>query len=129
VAYCNEGKLGDLLGSTKDKIREDGEKSGIYQINCSLCDATYIGQTKRKMKIRIKEHNEDCAKPPVEEKPMPRHSIENNHPFGEVKLLQEVRKSFESNAYESLLLHKNKNKNLVNIQKEGNCPSSLYKVV
>jgi hypothetical protein len=77
------------------------------------------------MKIRIKEDYEDCSKLAVEEKPMPRHSIENNHPFGEVKLLQEVRKPFELNAYESLLLHKN----LVNIQKVGNCPSSLYKFV
>jgi hypothetical protein len=129
VAYKNDGKLSDLLGSTKDKIREDDEKSGIYQINCSKCDASYIGQTKRKMKIRIKEHFEDCSKPPIEEKPMPKHAIENNHPFGEISLLKEVRKPFELNAYESLLLNKHKNKNLVNIQKEGNCPSTLYKFV
>jgi GIY-YIG catalytic domain len=129
IAYRNEGKLSDLLGSTKDKILEEGEKSGIYQIKCSKCDVSYIGQTKRKMKTRIKEHHEDCSKPPLEEKPMPKHAIENNHPFGEIKLLKEVRKPFELNAYESLLLHKHKNENLVNIQKEGNCPSVLYKYV
>ena len=126
IAYKNNGKLSDLLGTAKDKVKEESEKSGIYKINCSMCDALYIGQTKRKLSTRFKEHCDDCLKPPNQEKPMPQHSIENSHPFGEVKLLKEVRKPFQLDAYESIYLYKNKSKKLVNVQKEGNCPSTLY---
>jgi hypothetical protein len=58
---------------------------------------------------------------------MAKHAIENNHSFDVPKLLKEVRKPLHLNAYESLFLFKNKNQNLVNVQKEGNCPSILYK--
>jgi len=28
----------------------------VYKISCKNCDATYAGQTKRKLNIRISEH-------------------------------------------------------------------------
>jgi len=34
-----------------------------YKINCQNCDSSYMGQTKRKLKIRIKEHKADINKP------------------------------------------------------------------
>jgi hypothetical protein len=129
VVYNNNGeKLSDLLGSTKDRIPDD-EKSGIYEINCLDCDATYIGKSKRKIKIRGKEHQDDCRKPPSEEKPVAKHSIELNHNLGEIKLLKEVRKVSQLDSYESLFLNRFSNKNLINIQKLGNNPSVLYKFV
>jgi hypothetical protein len=51
VVFNNNGeKMNDLLDSTKDRISDD-EKSGIYETNCQDCDATYIGESKRKIKI------------------------------------------------------------------------------
>lgn len=44
-----------LLGKHKTKLL-DGGKSGKYKINCDNCEMKYNGQTKRKLKIRIKEH-------------------------------------------------------------------------
>jgi hypothetical protein len=129
IVYNNNGeKLSNLLGSTKDKIPDD-EKSGIYEINCQDCDATYIGKSKRKIKIRGKEHQDDCRKPPSEEKPVAKHSIEFDHNLGEIKLLKEVRKVSQLDSYESLFLERFRNKNLLNIQKLGNNPSVLYKFV
>jgi hypothetical protein len=127
VAYNNNGKLSDLLGTAKDKIIDDNEKSGIYEIKCSSCDAIYIGQTKRKLKTRYKEHLEDVKKAVNDEKPLAKHLIEENHQAGEIKLLKEVRKNHQLNAYESLYLFKNKHKNLLNCQIEGNNPSILFK--
>jgi hypothetical protein len=127
VAYNNNGKLRDLLGTAKDKVTEDEEKSGIYEIKCSSCDATYIGQTKRKLKTRYKEHLEDVKKTVNDEKPLAKHAIEENHPIGQMKLLKEVKKPHKLDAYESLYLFKNKDKNLLNCQTEGNNPSILFK--
>jgi hypothetical protein len=129
VVYNNNGeKLSNLLGSTKDRIPDD-EKSGIYEINCLDCDATYIGKSKRKIKIRGKEHQNNCRKPPSEEKPIEKHSIELNHNLGEIKLLKEVRKVSQLDSYGSLFLNRLSNKNLINIQKLGNNLSVLYKFV
>lgn len=116
VAYNNNGKISDILGNTKDKEMEQLEKSGIYMINCDSCDKKYIGQTKRKVNTRIKEHRDDCFKPPNEEKPMPYHMIETGHSFGEIKLLKEVKKSHQLNSYESIYLDRYSNENLANIK-------------
>ena len=32
------------------------KKSGIYEINCKLCDKVHVGQTKRNLETRKKEH-------------------------------------------------------------------------
>ena len=95
VCFNNNGKLSDLLGSMKDKIGDDLEKSGIYTIKCSRCSKCYIGQTKRKINIRFKEHCDDCRKEKSVEKPMPAHVINSGHPFGEVKLLKHVTKKYQ----------------------------------
>jgi hypothetical protein len=129
IAYNNYGKLGDLLGTAKDKVTDDDEKSGIYKIECSTCDAMYIGQTKRKLKIRYKEHLEDVKKTVNDEKPLAKHSIEQNHPIGQLTLLKAVAKPYQLDAYESMYLHKNKHKNLLNCQLEGNNPSTLFKFI
>jgi hypothetical protein len=127
VAYNNNGKLSDILGTAKDKVMDENEKSGIYQIECSNCDAIYIGQTKRKLKTRYKEHLDDVKKTMNDEKPLAKHAIEQDHQLGPIKLLKEVKKPHQLDAYESLYLFKNKNKNLLNCQIEGNNPSVLFK--
>ena len=38
----------------------------VYKINCLNCESSYVGQTKRKLKIRIKEHKTDIKKPTSE---------------------------------------------------------------
>jgi hypothetical protein len=127
VAYNNNGKLADLLGTPKDKEKDENERSGIYNIKCADCDAEYIGETRRKFKIRRKEHEDDCRKPPLDEKPLAKHMIEEGHRIGQAKLIKKVEKVHMLDAYESLFLHKNKDKNLLNTQKEGNCSSILFK--
>lgn len=129
ISYNNRGKLSDVLGSSKDIERDELEKSGIYTIECSLCDVKYIGQTKRNLRTRFKEHQDDCRKPASEEKPMPQHAIESGHPFKNIQLLKEVKSPFYLNAYESLFLHKNSNMSLVNIQLLGNSPSTLFQFI
>lgn len=129
VAYNNQGKLSEILGTTKDKVENNLEKSGIYLINCAKCDAKYIGQTKRMVKTRYKEHCDDCRKPASEEKPMAKHAINTGHTFQGVELLKEVRQRNQLDAYESMFLHKYRNENLKNTQTYGNCKSSLFQFV
>ena len=51
--------LRQLLVHPKDKL-EPGE--GVYTIACGNCEKKYIGETKRKLSVRVKEHREEVEK-------------------------------------------------------------------
>jgi hypothetical protein len=53
VAYTAGTSLQSLLGNPKVNRNE---KSGIYEINCKDCNQKYIGQSKRLIITRFKEH-------------------------------------------------------------------------
>ena len=40
----------------KDVLLIESKKNVVYQISCNDCDTTYVGQTGRKLKIRVSEH-------------------------------------------------------------------------
>ena len=51
-----------FIKTGKDKIKKDELSNVVYQINCKDCDYSYVGQTKRKLKTRLKEHINDLKK-------------------------------------------------------------------
>ncbi|CAH0673960.1 unnamed protein product [Spodoptera exigua] len=51
--YTPEAKLHDKVGTAKDVLPL--QSPGVYKINCS-CGSSYIGQTKRTIAERLKEH-------------------------------------------------------------------------
>ena len=55
LAHSNPSNLRSLLGNPKSKDNTL-HKSGIYEIDCADCDKLYIGQTKRRLITRFKEH-------------------------------------------------------------------------
>ena len=54
--------LNRFIKTEKDKIKKDELSNVVYQINCKDCDYSYVGQTKRKLKTRLKEHINDLKK-------------------------------------------------------------------
>jgi hypothetical protein len=97
-------------------------KSGIYMLDCEDCDAKYIGMTKRSLEKRFKEHLDDCRKPLKQESAMAFHCITEGHEMKkEVRLLKQVDDPLKLNVWESLMLFKNRNMNLMNLIKEGFC--------
>jgi len=54
-SYFSGPKLGRMVQTHKDKrMNENGV---IYKATCETCDKSYIGQTKRPLKTRMKEHD------------------------------------------------------------------------
>jgi len=53
----------------------------VYKISCNECDATYVGQTKRQLQTRIKEHKSDINKPTSSPSVISQHRLTHNHEF------------------------------------------------
>jgi len=120
IVYKNPGKLSDLLGNPKDKVKDFKLKSGIYKMECLECGIPYIGQTKRNLKIRQSEHESR------ESSVVFQHCNENSHQMKEIELLKQVDDPRLLDAYESFYLKKFSNVELLNEQPMGNLPSKLY---
>jgi len=56
VAYKTMNMLNSVIKLNKNKLDIMVQCNAVYKISCLNCDVSYIGQTKRKIKTRIKEH-------------------------------------------------------------------------
>ncbi|EZA57994.1 hypothetical protein X777_02002 [Ooceraea biroi] len=54
--YTIFNRLDCIIKRGKDKLGDGNQTGVVYKIECSDCDACYIGQTKRCLETRIKEH-------------------------------------------------------------------------
>jgi hypothetical protein len=61
MVHSTRCKLGELLGNPKDQV-ETLQKSGIYQIDCLGCSASYIGQSRRSIIARFNDHHRNIRK-------------------------------------------------------------------
>ncbi|XP_071652947.1 uncharacterized protein, partial [Temnothorax longispinosus] len=62
VLYKIPKKLSAVIKRGKDRLTTSKETNVVYQIDCENCEASYIGQTKRHLETRIKEHCNDIKK-------------------------------------------------------------------
>lgn len=109
VVYSSGHKIKDLLGNPKDKVGPT-EKSGIYEISCSDCEKKYIGQTKRPILTRFKEHMAHKKYGRFEKSSVAQHIFDNDHRIdvSNLKLVKAVNNSKFLNIYESIEIFKNK---------------------
>jgi len=82
IVSLRNNNFKSLQGNTKDKLKET-EKSGIYKIQCEICEKCYLGQTKRNIGIRFKEHIRNIVL----------YVSESNHNINTVQLLKQVTKN------------------------------------
>lgn len=115
IVNKNKNKLRSLLGSVKDKT-DMVDKSGIYQISCNNCDEKYIGQSRRRIVERFKEHQSHTKHKHMEKSAVALHMVENGHSFDRTgfKLLKEVRKPWFLDATESFFM--SQAENLMNLE-------------
>jgi len=62
LAYTTKNSLQKYIKTGKDKLNPDSCCGVVYKINCHDCEASYVGQTKRSLKTRVKEHVLDIKK-------------------------------------------------------------------
>ena len=62
LAHKPRNTLRKQLCHIKDKVVPLDVSGCVYKVNCSDCDQVYIGETKKNVKDRIKEHQGNVRK-------------------------------------------------------------------
>lgn len=110
IVHSSTNKLQNFIVQLKDKTKEL-QKSGIYEISCSECEEKYIGQTKRSVEVRFKEHLTSVHKRRATKSAVALHALENNHTqwsIENVKLKKQVNNEYKLDAYESIYMYLNR---------------------
>ncbi|XP_053692160.1 uncharacterized protein LOC128740623 [Sabethes cyaneus] len=105
VVHKSNHTLRELLCNAKDKIPTN-EMSGIYQIPCKDCPAVYIGQTRRKFKVRLKEHKKAVENNRTNDSSVAVHTANFHHEidWDNAKVIKGIRKASQLNAWESMFI-------------------------
>jgi len=78
IAFSIPVTLNSLIKCGKDMMSQHGV---VYKISCHDCDASYVGQTKRQLRTRIKEHVADINKKSGSPSVISEHRRNFNHEF------------------------------------------------
>jgi len=89
-------KVGNLLTSIKDPVDIKSRQGIVYSIAYRHCNKRYIGETKRSLETRQKEHKADIKNKRFDKSALTQHTFDLNHrmDWANSKVLE-----FESNYY------------------------------
>jgi len=71
--------MNKIIKRGKDKIEHMSTNDCVYKINCLNCEKSYVGQMKRQLKTRVKEHKSDITKKNGLLSVISEHRLEKNH--------------------------------------------------
>ncbi|EZA48945.1 hypothetical protein X777_12909 [Ooceraea biroi] len=81
VAYTVPNKLDQIIKRGKDMLPKLKQMNVVYKINCLHCDACYVGQTKRHVETRLREHMVDVRKSVSDHSVVSKHRVTYDHDF------------------------------------------------
>lgn len=118
IIYTAANQLRNLLGNTKDKIMDPNQKSGIYEIKCTDCDSYYVGQSRRSIETRFKEHLAYFRSTRDSKSSVADHMLTTGHLqySYELRLLKSIQNPQHLDAWESMFIsqYKKRRKKLMN---------------
>ncbi|XP_071573819.1 uncharacterized protein [Temnothorax nylanderi] len=119
-------KLDCLIKRGKDKIDDLKQTEIVYKITCKDCNAIYIGQTKRHLCTRLKEHQKDIKKPAGKHSVVSEHRISRGHDFdwGNPEIMHRERLMRKRELAEMFFIKKSDN--TINMQKDTESLNALY---
>jgi len=80
IAYRCNNKLNTFIKTNKDPLPHLNQCNVVYEIACNDCNATYVGQTKRQLNTRIKEHRQNINKK-TDISVISEHQVNTGHNF------------------------------------------------
>lgn len=128
-AFCTQNTFKKFIRTPKDKIRKEFHNNIIYKINCNNCTSSYVGQTKRLLKTRIKEHKQHINKDTQQTSVITDHRLNYTHDFDweHIMILDE-----EPNYFKRLIseaIHIKKQIRPLNLQQDTEIFNDMYSTV
>jgi len=126
LSYRNLNSLRSYIKGHKDNYDRYTTSNAIYKINCSTCDASYVGQTGRQLRTRINEHQRDFYKNYERQSVVSRHRSDSGHDFlwDDIKIL-DTEHSYHKRLI-SEMLHIKMQKNGINLMKDTDFLDPAY---
>ncbi|KYN06205.1 hypothetical protein ALC62_02852 [Cyphomyrmex costatus] len=81
MGYRTLNGLDKFIKVQKDITSKNCKSHVVYKINCKDCDSTYVGQTKRQLQTRIKEHKNNLRMDSSKHSVISQHIMEYDHRF------------------------------------------------
>ncbi|XP_025271021.1 uncharacterized protein LOC112639907 [Camponotus floridanus] len=126
LSYFSLNKLSTIIKVHKDVIPKGSHTNVVYKIECEKCDATYVGQTGRKLSTRINEHKKNINKNITNRFVITEHGLNFNHDFkwDDVKILD--RETFYYKILISEMIYIKRQRNGLNSQTDTECFPDIY---
>lgn len=126
VGYRCLNNLSKFIRVQKDKNVYNGNNNVVYKIKCKDCEVSYVGQTKRKLRTRLKEHINNIKFDSSKHSVVSEHIVNEQHAFDwdNVKILD-----IESNYYKRLIsemIHIKEQKHGINNNTDTELLNSAY---
>jgi len=126
IGYRVLNNLGRYIRVHKDTNDLLSNNNVVYKISCNNCIASYVGQTKRQLRTRIKEHSSNIKSISSKHSVITEHMLEFGHTFDwkNIQILDS-----ESNYYKrcvSEMLHIKEQPNGLNAQKDTELLDNSY---
>ena len=74
----NTNTVGSKVSFSKDRVEKDDKNSVVYKVPCRDCSSSYIGETGRELKVRIREHISNVRNN-ISNSQIAQHTHEHNH--------------------------------------------------
>jgi len=129
VIYTVPKKLNTIIKKGKDKLNVNQNTEVVYKINCKDCDQAYIGQTKRHIETRIKEHRSNIRNAYGNQSVVTNHRLQFNHDFewDRPEILHKEKNRKKREIAEMFFIKKfKKSNNSINLQKDTGNLSPIY---
>lgn len=126
VVYKIPNKLNCIIALGKDKLPIENKTKVVYKINCKNYNLSYIGQTKRHLITRVKEHFRNIKMHESNHSVISKHRIDFNHDFdwSLPTILHNERHVRKREIAEMFFIKINNN--TINLQKDTNNLNIIY---
>jgi len=129
IIYTIPKKLNHIIKKGKDKLNTKSNTEIVYKIGCKDCDKVYIGQTKRHLETRIKEHKNNIKNPSGNYSVVTNHRLSEEHDFkwDEPIILHKERNRRKREIAEMFFIKKYmKTKTSLNLQRDTENLNPIY---
>ncbi|XP_024874683.1 uncharacterized protein LOC112456414 [Temnothorax curvispinosus] len=125
TAIVGLNKLSWIIKPLKDKLHNNFLSGVVYKICCQDCDASYVGQTKRQLGTRIKEHRNQLSRNPRDLSVVSQHRLEGHEFDWDNVLIMDRERSYLRRSISEMFYIKRQN-NGINLQEDTAGLSNNY---